>query len=145
MRRAVAIAFLLFLACKKGDPIAETIHAVVHAAEDRDAEAVVEKLAANYADENGGRRDAEEALKRYFFGYRSIKISLSDLKTFQTGPTAQARFVVHFIGVPKEIGGLDQLLPSSATYRFEVWLAEEKGDWKITAAQWHPESGAEGS
>jgi hypothetical protein len=139
MRRAALALLLLSLACKKGDPIAATINDVAKAAEDRDAAAVVEQLAANYADENGGRREVEETLKRYFFGYRSIDVSIRDLQTFHTGPAAQAKFVVVFAGVPKEIGGLDQLLPSSATYRFDVWLVEEGGKWKITQAQWKPE------
>lgn len=139
MRRAAVIAFLLLLACKKGDPIANVIHDIEKAAEDRDAGAVAEKLAASYADDNGGRREAEDALRRYFFAYRSVDVSIRDLKTYQNGPTAQARFVVAFSGTPKEIGGLDQLLPSSATYRFEVWMVEEGGAWKITNAQWHPE------
>ncbi|HJQ38710.1 MAG TPA: hypothetical protein VKB93_16365 [Thermoanaerobaculia bacterium] len=140
MRRAAAIAFLLLLTCKKaGDPIAATIDAVAKAAEDRDAGAVAEKLAANYADDNGGRREAEEALRRYFFAYESVDLTIRDLKTYQTGPTAQARFLVAFSGTPKEVGGLDQLLPSSATYRFDVWMIEEGGTWKITNAQWRPE------
>jgi len=141
MRRAAATALLLFLACRQKDPIGAVIHDVAKAAEDRDAGAVVEQLAASYADANGGRAEAEQTLRRYFFGYRSINVSISDLQTFDNGPAAaQARFVVRFIGVPKEIGGLDQILPSSATYHFEVWLAKENGDWKITNAQWHPES-----
>jgi hypothetical protein len=138
MRRAWVFAFLLFMTCHKSDPIGGTIRDVAKAAEDRDAGAVVERLAAGYADENGGRREAEDMLRRYFFGYRSINVSIRDLQTWQNGPTAQARFRVDFAGVPKEIGGIDQLLPSSAAYRFEVWLVQEKGEWKISAAQWHP-------
>jgi len=126
--------------CHKPDPIAATIQNAAKSAEDRDAKAVVEQLTTTYADENGGRREAEDTLRRYFFGYRSINVNLRDLQTWENGPTAQARFAVDFAGVPKEIGGLDQLLPSSASYRFEVWLAREDGKWKITAAQWHPES-----
>lgn len=139
MKRAVAIAFLLLLSCKEKDPIAATIHDVAKAAEDRDSRAVAEKLAAGYSDANGGRREAEDALRRYFFGYRSIGVAIRDLKTYRNGPTAQARFVVAFTGVPKTIGGLDQILPSSATYRFDVWLTQEGSDWKIANAQWHPE------
>ena len=139
MRRAAVFAFLLLFACKKGDPIANVIHDIEKAAEDRDAGAVVEKLAANYADDNGGRREAEDALRRYFFAYKSVDLSIRDLKTYQNGPTAQARFVVAFSGTAKEVGGLDQLVPSSATYRFEVWMVVEGGAWKITNAQWHPE------
>ena len=140
MRRALLGTLLLLLTCKQEDPIAATIRAVAKAAEDRDAGAVVEKLADNYADDNGGRSQAEDNLRRYFFGYRSIDIDISDLQTYRNGPTGQARFVVVFSGVPKEIGGLDQILPSSAKYRFDIWLAEDKGGWKITNAQWHPES-----
>lgn len=139
MRRAVAIAFLLLLTCKKEDPIAGVIHAVAKAAEDRDAEAVVAYVAPGYSDENGGRREVEENLRRYFFGYRSIKVNIRDLETFRTGPAGEAKFVVDFTGSPKEIGGLDSILPSSATYRFDVWLQETDGDWKITQAQWKPE------
>ena len=140
MRRAAAIAFLLLLTCKKdGDPIAATIDALAKAAEDRDAGAIAEKLAANYADDNGGRREAEELLRRLFFVYKSVDISIRDLKTYQNGPTAEAKFVVAFSGTAKEAGGLDQILPSSATYRFDVWMVEEGGAWKITNAQWQPE------
>jgi hypothetical protein len=131
---------LLLLTCKQKDPIAATIHRVADAAEDRDAAAVVVNLAASYADANGGRREAEDELRRYFFGYRSISVSIRDLQVFRNGNLGQARFVVEFTGVPKEIGGLDQILPSSAKYRFEVWLAEENGAWNITQAQWRPES-----
>jgi hypothetical protein len=140
MLRALPIALLLLLTCKQGDPIAAAVDDVAKAAEDRDAGAVVEKLAANYSDANGGRREAEDALRRYFFGYRSIDVDIRELKTYQNGPTAQARFVVAFTGVPKTIGGLDQILPSSATYRFNVWLIKEGGGWKITNAEWQPES-----
>ena len=140
MRRAAAIAILLLLTCKKGDPVANVIHDLENAAEDRDAGAIAEKLAANYADDNGGRREAEDALRRYFFAYKSVDVSIRDLKTYQNGPTAQARFLVAFSGTAKEIGGLDQILPSSATYRFDVWMVEEGGTWKITNAQWRPES-----
>jgi hypothetical protein len=136
MRRAVTIAILLFLACKKGDPIANVIHDIEKAADDRDASAIVEKLAANYADDNGGRNEVEQNLKRYFFAYKSIDVSISDLQTWQSGPTAQARFIANFSGTAKEIGGLDQLMPSSAKYKFDVWLAKEGGDWKITNAKW---------
>lgn len=141
MRRAVTIALLLFVACKKGDPIANVIHDIEKAADDRDASAIVEKLAANYADDNGGRNEVEQNLKRYFFAYKSIDVSISDLQTWQSGPTGQARFVANFSGTAKEIGGLDQLMPSSAKYKFDVWLAKEGGDWKITNAKWEAVGG----
>jgi len=136
MRRAVTIAILLFVTCKKGDPIANVIHDIEKAADDRNAGAIVEQLATSYADDNGGRNEVEQNLKRYFFAYKSVDVSISDLQTWQSGPTAQARFVATFNGTAKEISGLDQLLPSSAKYKFDVWLAQEGGEWKITNAKW---------
>lgn len=140
MRRAAPLLLFLLLTCKQSDPIAAVIHRVADAAENRDAGAVVENLAADYSDGNGGRKEAEDFLRRTFFGYRSIDVSIHDLQTSSSGPLGQARFAVAFAGVPKEIGGLDQILPSSARYRFEVWLKDENGAWKITQAQWRPEN-----
>jgi hypothetical protein len=134
VRRAWLIAFLLLLACREKDPIAGTVKKVAEAAEDRDAPAVVEMLSTSYE----GRAEIESTLRRYFFAYRSINVSIKDLKTWDNGPVGQARFRVDFAGVPKEISGIDQLVPSSASYQFEVWLTKENGDWKISAAKWQP-------
>lgn len=136
MRRACLVPFLLLLACHKEDPIAGAIQQVASAAEDRDAGAVVELLASSYADEGGGRAEVGNTLRRYFFAYRSLNVSIKDLQTWENGPVGQARFRADFTGVPKEIGGIDQLLPASASYQFEVWLVREGGDWKISAAKW---------
>lgn len=136
MRRAWLLPFLLVLACQQEDPIAHTVKRVADAAEDRDASAVVEMLAATYAGESGGRAEIESMLRRYFFAYRSINVSIRGLKTWENGPVGQARFRVDFAGVPKEISGIDQLLPSSASYQFDVWLVREGGDWKISGAKW---------
>ena len=138
MRRACFVPFLLLLACHREDPIAGAIKKVAAAAEDRDAAAVVAMLAPSYADETGGRAEVENMLRRYFFGYRSINVSIKDLQTWENGPVGQARFRVDFAGVAKEIGGIDQLLPSSASYQFEVWLVQDNGAWKISAAKWQP-------
>jgi ketosteroid isomerase-like protein len=133
------MVLLLLPTCHRSDPIKATIQSVADAAGDRDAKAVIEHFSENYADANGGRKEAEDTLRRYFFGYRSIDVSLHDLQTWDNGPTAQARFVASFKGVPKTIGGLDQILPSSAKYRFEVWLMKEGNSWKIAAARWTEE------
>ena len=134
MRRAWLIAILLFLACREQDPIAGTIRQVADAAEDRDAAAVIERLSTSYE----GRAEIESTLRRYFFAYRSVNVSIKDLQTWENGPVGQARFRVDFAGVAKEISGIDQLVPSSASYQFEVWLTKENGDWKISAAKWQP-------
>lgn len=35
-----------------------------------------------------------------------------------------------------EAGGLDAWLPRSSSWRFEVRLVEESGDWKVVWASW---------
>jgi len=134
--RRACLLLVLLLACKKQDPIAGAIQKVADAAEDRDAGAVVEMLAPGYE----GRAEVGNELRRYFFAYRSIHVSIKDLQVWDNGPVAQARFRVDFAGVAKEISGIDQLVPSSASYQFEVWLTKEGGDWKISAAKWQPVS-----
>ena len=39
-------------------------------------------------------------------------------------------------GTPRKIGGLEGLIPRSASYRFEVRLAPDGGRWKVYKASW---------
>jgi hypothetical protein len=136
VRKTAIFLLLLFLSCREKDPIASTIGQIADAAEERDASAVLEHLSSTYSDANGGRREVELALKRYFFAYNSIDITVHQLETSHTASTGRATFRVIFLGSPKSIGGMDQFLPSSANYLFDVWLVKEDGDWKIVTAQW---------
>ena len=61
---------------------------------------------------------------------------MQKLETTHSTSSGRATFRVLFIGVPKSIGGMDQFLPRSQTYDFDVWLEQEDGDWTITTAQW---------
>lgn len=129
---------LLALACKpEKDPIAATIDAVADAAEERDAAAVMRFLGAGFPN----RGEVETQLRRYFFGYKTIEIVVRDVNAQRSGSTAWATFLVDFVGLPKNVGGFDQYLPRTAKYRFEVTLAEEGGEWKITSAKYEREEG----
>jgi len=136
LRKTAIGLLLLLLSCREKDPIARTIGEITDAAEERDAGAVIEHLSSTYSDANGGRREVELALKRYFFAYNSIDITVHQLETSHTASTGRATFRVIFLGSPKSVGGMDQFLPSSANYVFDVWLVKESGDWKIVTAQW---------
>jgi hypothetical protein len=136
IRKRSGVVLLLLLACAARDPVTRTVHEVAEAAEDRDAAAVVAFLDASYKDANGGRAEAEQSLRRYFFAYRSVDVAVRDLETRRTGSTAAARFRVDFSGVPKTVGGIDQFLPRSASYLFDVFLVEQNGEWKFTSAHW---------
>jgi hypothetical protein len=133
MRKVFFVALLMLAAaCKEGDPIRATIDQVADAAEDRDVDDVMKHVAASYP----GRQDVQETLRRYFFGYRSIDVSIKDFTAERGATTAGATFDVEFTGVPKQIGGLDQLLPSAARYRFDVQLVKEGSEWKIESAEY---------
>jgi len=129
------LALLLIAACAEKDPVVRTIDQIVDAAEERDAGAVAEFLASDYP----GRAETERELRRYLFGYRTIDITVRELKSQRAQSGGWATFRVDFIGVPKEIGGLDQFLPRSATYRFALDFVAESGDWKVSRAQWERE------
>jgi hypothetical protein len=137
----VICLLLVLVSCQKKDPIAQTIGEITDAAEARDAGAVLEHLSSTYSDANGGRREVELALRRYFFAYNSIDITVHQLETSHTASTGRATFRVLFLGSPKSAGGMDQFLPSSANYLFDVWLVKEGGEWKVATSQWR-EAGA---
>ncbi len=124
--------------CQEKDPIRETLDAMVAAAEDRDAEAVMEHVANDFTSVTGGmtRDQATLALKRYFAGYEHIDISLSGVTIDRDSNAADASFRADFSGTPRKFGGLDQFLPRASAWQFDVELRLLDGDWKITAARW---------
>jgi hypothetical protein len=135
MRRLLLAVLLVVAACAEKDPVVRTIDRVVVAAEDRDAADVVALLASGYP----GRADVELELRRYFFGYDHIDMTVRELKSQSTADGGWATFRVDFSGTPKKAAGLDQFLPRSATYRFALDFVVESGEWKIAKAQWERE------
>jgi hypothetical protein len=133
MRRAFVFALFLLFACRESDPIAAKVDAIADAAEDRDVSDVMSHLSANF---DGNRGEIEGYLKRYFFAYQSFDVSVLDLRSQVSGDEAWATFRVNMIGVPKTLGGIDQYMPRSASYRFEVSLRDEGGEWKVVSARW---------
>lgn len=134
MRRALVLAFLLLFACRETeDPIARTIEAIAEAAEDRDVGDVMQYVSPSW---EGNRAEIEAYLRRYFFAYQSLNVSISNLETQRSGDEGWATFRVRLIGVPKTIGGIDQYLPRTSHYRFEVSLRDEGGSWRVVSARW---------
>jgi len=131
--RGWLLVLLLALSCaEQKDPIAATLDSVAAAAEERDSSAVLGHLAPEFPN----RAEVENQLRRYFFGYKTIEVVIRERNVQRSGSTAWATFLVDFIGLPKQVGGFDQYLPRSAHYRFEVTLADQGGEWKITSAKW---------
>ena len=127
----LALLFVLF-ACKAGDPVRATIDEIAEAAEDRDVDDVMKHVAATYP----GRAEIQQSLRQYFFGYKAINVSISNYKADVSSTTGAVAFEVTFTGVPKTIGGLDQMLPRAARYRFDVQLVKEGNEWKVESADY---------
>ncbi|HET8774252.1 MAG TPA: hypothetical protein VFP80_10690 [Thermoanaerobaculia bacterium] len=134
LRPALCI-LLLLAACAEKDPVVRTIDRTVDAAEDRDAADVVQSLASTYP----GRAEVAQELRRYFFGYEHLDVTVRELQSQSTPDGGWATFRVDFTGVPKKAAGLDQFLPRSATYRFALDFVVESREWKIAKAQWERE------
>lgn len=135
----LALPLLLALvSCRKeADPVRATIESLESAAEDRDAEAAGELLAAAYTDvEHPDRAAALGTLRRYFAAYESISASFSDLAVDRKPDLARATFTASFDGSPRKLGALSEMLPRSAKVRFEMNLAPEGDGWKVVWASW---------
>lgn len=144
MRRAVApILAALLLAtplasCRKeADPVRAAIDALARAADDRDADAAGDLLAAAYADaEHADRAAALQTIRRYFAAYERISASFSDLRIDRKPELSRVTFLATFDGAPRKLGALDALLPRSAKVKFEMNLVPEGGRWKVAWAGW---------
>ena len=120
---------------RAGEPI--TIEALEAAADDRDADAAGEILAAAYSDgEHADRAAALLTIRRYFAAYESVSASFSDLVVERKPDLARATFTASFDGSPRKLGSLDAILPRSAKVRFEMNLAPEGDRWKVVWAGW---------
>ena len=135
MRKLTLLALMLaLLSCKESDPVRAMVDEIADAAEDRDVDDVMKHVAATYP----GRAEVQQTLRQYFFGYSALNISITNYKAEVGSTTGAATFEVNMTGVPKQIGGLDQLLPRTARYRFDVQLVKEGNDWKVESAEYQP-------
>ncbi|MGH9368072.1 MAG: hypothetical protein ACRD3M_10405 [Thermoanaerobaculia bacterium] len=148
LRRGIAAAGLLcgvalLSGCaEKGDPAREALDRIVKAARERDASAVVAQLANDYRDASANARaDVEQMLRGYFAAYEIVDVALHDVTVERAEGAALARFRADLSGQPRQAAGVAGLLPSSASYRFEVRLAPEGPRWKVAWASWEPDSG----
>ena len=133
------LALLAALGCRtEGDPVREALDRVAGSADERDVAGVAAHLAADYRDAAGnGRSDVEQTLRGYFAAYESLEVTLRDVSIERAEGAARARFRADLSGrARQETGGLAGLLPSSASYRFDVRLVPEGSQWKIAWASW---------
>jgi hypothetical protein len=115
----------------------ECLAGAVAAAESRDADGVMSRVAEGFRDaEGGGKADAAVLVHRSLAAYEALTLSVSDVAVERGPVAAQARFKVRMSGKPRTVGGLEGLLPRSSRWSFDVRLEAGTGGWKITWASW---------
>ena len=117
----------------------DCLRGAVAAAEKRDADGVMSRIAEGFRDgEGGGKADAAALVRRYLGAYESLSLTLSDVAIERGPAAANAKFRVRMSGKPRAVGGLDALLPRSSRWSFDVRLEAAPGGWKFTSAAWSP-------
>jgi hypothetical protein len=142
MRRAALTLSLVLLpisACHRAlrDPVMACLTGAALAAESRDADGVMSRVAEGFRDAEGdGKAEAAALVRRTLAAYTSLSLTLSDVAIERGEAAAQARFKVRMSGKPRGVGGLDGLLPRSSRWSFDVRLEAGTGGWKIAWASW---------
>jgi hypothetical protein len=139
--RRVLVSFplaLLLASCgAPRDPVTGCLKGAVAAAEKRDADGVMDRIAESFRDaEGGGKADAAALVRRYLGAYESLSLTLSDVAIERGPAAAHAKFIVRMSGKPRGVGGLDGLLPRASRTRFDARLEAGPGGWKIVYAAW---------
>lgn len=110
----------------------------VTAAESRNADGVMNRVAEGFRDaEGGGKADAASLVRRTLAAYESLSLALSDVAIERGPAAAHAKFKVRMSGRPRSVGGLEGILPRSSSWSFDVRLEPGEGGWKITWASWN--------
>lgn len=141
------IAALLLAAsimgCNSKDPLDLLIEELEEAAENRDVNAFEKRLAADFtANDQIHREEALALLRRYFLAYERITVDVTKLERSTTGN--RVNFQVSFSGNVNEkfnVKNLQNILPSTAVYHFDLRLLQEEGSLKVQKAFWKEISG----
>ena len=122
-----------------GDPVRESLDAMVKAANARDVEALFEHVAGNFeAGDGSGLEGAKASVRRYFAAYGILSVSIRDVRIERGEGASRVRLSAEMSGQPRKIGGFEGLFPSSATYDFDLRLVAENGKWRVARAEWNP-------
>lgn len=138
MRAFLGLALAALLNCRgESDPIRGLLAELEEAAEDRDPERFQKGLADDFRGAGGiDRAEAAATLRRYFAAYEAVSLEVYDVKVDRTDTSAEVHLRVDFVGSARRIGGLEGLLPPTASYRFDLALAPRGDRWVVTRADW---------
>ena len=143
IRHSILLVSGLAIASCGGDNSPEAqVRAVIAeaeaAAEARDASALRDLVADDYRDGRGN--DAEE-IRRYVHGYliahQSVRLLVRIEKLeLKATDLARLRATVAMVGREAESAGAWDL--AADVHEFDVTLAREDGEWRVTRADWRP-------
>jgi hypothetical protein len=144
MRRLALAALMALLGCSEPaqspeDRVRETLAAVEQAAEAKDAAALKDHISDAYSDAHGNDKQKLAGIATFhFMQNRGVHLLLQVRKVVVEVP-GEARAVALVAMAGRPIDGPDALPSLNASlYYFDVELAEEDGDWRITRASWSP-------
>ena len=124
---------------KKEDPIDTLLADLETAAEARDVEPFEKRLMPGFSgNEMVSREESLAQLRRYFAAYEVIQIDIGNVERSESGN--RVTFHVTFSGKANAAFNLQNLLPSSAAYDFELLLLWENGMMKVKKAFWQETS-----
>jgi hypothetical protein len=138
VRRAGALLGLA-LACSSApeDPAERLLAGVEEAAEERDAEAFGRHLAPDFTGGALNRAAATAEVGRWLKLYDGVEVTISELERTAEGGGARLRFRADFSGRPKDLPGLQGMLPGASAYRFDLKAGPgADGAWTISRASW---------
>jgi hypothetical protein len=140
---SVMIILLLmqfFIACSKEteeDKVRKVVTSVQQAAGEKKIGAVLEHISKSYRDPQGNDYNGIKGLLAfYFFRHRKVSVYMPNIDIVVTGPVAKAIFqaILTGRGTGEMAGGI---LPEAlGAYNFDVLLAKEDGQWKVSSAKW---------
>ena len=134
---AAALSALTACSHGAGDPVQAAVDKLVAAIQDRDADDVGKLLSDDFRTDDGTDKAGAIALVRRDLGvYRSLVITLSNVKIVRASGVAEVTFRAHMVGVPRSLGGLGDLVPGNGAYDVDLRLAERDGKWVVTKAGW---------
>jgi hypothetical protein len=134
------------MSCRRNssrNPVSDLLKELEDAAEARDVKPFEKRMASGFSGNEGiHREEALALLRRYFIAYEEINLDVTNVEPSPSGN--HVTFHVAFSGRAKAEFNLQNLLPSSASYDFELELMQEEGTLKVNKAFWREVSPFQG-
>ena len=136
MRIVVALLLVASITgCNSKDPVSILLQDLEKTAEARDIDTFEKRLASTFtANDQIGREESIATLRRYFMAYERITLDLTNVDRAKSGN--RITFQVSFSGNANEAFNLQNLLPSTAVYHFDLRLVQDGNTLKVRKAYW---------